>query len=49
MSMGSVVDSHTHLAPYETIQPSLIEWTYCVQGDDLGRQRGTFARIAPGA
>lgn len=49
MSMGSVVDFHTHLAPYETIRPSLIEWTYCVQGEDPGRQRGTFAGIAPGA
>ncbi len=46
MSMGSVVDFHTQLAPYETIQPSLIEWAYCVHGEDPGRQRGTFARIA---
>ena len=49
MSMGSVVDFQTQLAPHEIIQPSLIEWTYCVQGEDPGRQRGTFARIAPGA
>jgi hypothetical protein len=42
MSMGSVVDFHTHLAPCETIQPSLIEWAYCVHGEDLG---GNAARL----
>jgi len=39
MSPTPVVDFHTHLAPYETIQPALVEWMYSVVGEDLERRQ----------
>jgi predicted TIM-barrel fold metal-dependent hydrolase len=39
MSTVPVVDFHTHLAPYETIQPSLVAWTRSVVGEGLARRR----------
>jgi len=43
-----VVDFHTHLAPYETIQPWLVEWTYSLVGEEL-EQRYERSSTAEGA
>jgi uncharacterized protein len=33
--LGIVVDFHTHLAPADTIQPWVVDWTLSVAGDEL--------------
>lgn len=43
MSRTPVVDFHTHLAPYDSIQGSLVEWTYRVVGEDLERRHALAA------
>ena len=48
MSTGCVVDFHTHLAPYESIRPSLVEWTYSLVGEEL-EQRYAQAATPDGA
>jgi predicted TIM-barrel fold metal-dependent hydrolase len=43
-----VIDFHTHLAPHESIRPSLVEWTYGLVGEEL-TSRHARARTPQGA